>query len=157
MKDESGRMKARWDYGASHFSLIALLILLGSGCSQGTRRQGLPAAAQAALDTAIEDIDAGRYDKLYQEAADEWRQQSTPEQSRATFGTLREKLGRVTVRNLQTASEEQTSTAPIRGHSLVVTYQTSFERGAGMETFTLVERGGHWYLARYYVTSTALK
>jgi len=134
-----------------------LLIFLCSGCSQGTRRQGLPAAAQTALDTAIEDIDAGRYGKLYQEAADEWRQESTPEQSRATFATLRLKLGNVRARNLQSAHEEQTGTAPLPGHSLVVTYQTSFERGEGMETFTLLERSSHWYLARYYVTSTALK
>jgi len=26
-----------------------------------------------------------------------------------------------------------------------------------METFTLVEHGGSWYLARYFVSSTALK
>jgi len=61
------------------------------------------------------------------------------------------------VRDFETAREEQTSTAPIPGHSLIVVYQTSFERGQGMETFTLVEHGGMWYLARYFVSSTALK
>jgi hypothetical protein len=108
------------------------------------------------LDTAIEDINAGRYDKLYQEAAVEWRRDSTLEESRATFERLREKLGRATVRDLQTAREEQTGTAPIQGHSLIAVYQTSFERGHAMETFTLIERGGTWYLAKYFVSSTAL-
>src|SRR6266481_3229858 len=42
-------------------------------------------------------------------------------------------------------------------HSVVALYQTSFEQGSGMETFTLVEHGGRWYLAKYYVTSNALK
>ncbi len=117
----------------------------------------MPAGAQKVLDASIEDIDAGRYEKLYQEAADEWRQSATLEQSEATLKTLHEKLGAVRVRDFETARDEQTSTAPIPGHSLIVVYQTSFERGQGMETFTLVEHGGSWYLARYFVSSTALK
>jgi hypothetical protein len=125
----------------------------------------MPAGAQAALDAAIEDIDAGRYEKLYNEAADEWRKASTLDQSKATFKTLHDKLGNVRNRELQTAREEQTSTGPISGHSLVVVYQTTFDqnRGAppqpvkGMETFTLLERSGRWYLARYFVTSNELK
>ena len=131
------------------YSLALTLV----ACNQGARRNGMPAGAQAALDAAIEDIDAGRYEKLYKEAADEWRRESTLDQSRATFATLQEKLGKVHVRNLQGVNEEQTGTA----HSVFVAYQTSFDRGDAMETFTLVERGGRWQLARYYVTSTALK
>lgn len=138
--------------------LLLVFALLASGaCKQGVRRSGIPAEAQSALDTSLEDIDAGRYEKLYQEAADEWRSDATLDQSRATFQKLHERLGRVRTRNLQSAREEQTSTAPIAGHSVVVVYQTSFELGDGMETLTLLERGGRWYLARYYVTSIALK
>jgi uncharacterized protein DUF4019 len=125
----------------------------------------MPAGAQAALDAAIADIDAGNTEKLYNEAADEWRQAYTLDQSKATFKTRHDKLGNVRNRELQTAREEQTSTAPIPGHSLVVVYQTTFDqtRGTppqpvrGMETFTLLERSGRWYLARYFVTSDALK
>ena len=135
----------------------AALLVLSLSCKQGVRRSGIPAEAQLALDTSIEDIDAGRYEKLYQEAADEWRSEATLDQSKAVFQKLRERLGRVRTRNLQNAREEQTSTAPIAGHSVVVVYQTSFELGDGMETLTLLERGGRWYLARYYVTSIALK
>ena len=117
----------------------------------------MPAGAQSVLDTSIEDIDAGRYEKLYHEAADEWRNDATLDESKATFERLRDKLGKVRTRNLQSAREEQTSTAPVAGHSVVVLYQTSFEHGEGMEAFTLLERGGGWSLARYYVTSSALK
>ena len=137
--------------------LIFGLVISCAACSQTARRSGMPAGAQAVLDASIEDIDAGRYEKLYQEAADEWRQSATLEQSEATLKTLHEKLGNVRVRDFETAREEQTSTAPIPGHSLIVLYQTSFERGQGMETFALVEHGGRWYLARYFVSSTALK
>jgi len=138
-------------------SFVLVFAFISSGCRESVRRTGIPAGAQSVLQTAIEDIDAGRYEKLYQEAGDEWRHDATLDQSKATFRTLRDKLGNVRTRTFDTAREEQTSTAPIAGHSLVVIYQTSFERGDGMETFTLIERNGRWYLARYYVTSTALK
>jgi len=79
------------------------------------------------------------------------------DESKATFQKLHDRLGKVRTRDVQSIREEQTSTAPIAGHSVVVLYQTSFEQANGMETFTLLERGGQWYLARYYVTSNALK
>jgi hypothetical protein len=152
-------VKKIWFFG------ISILVLISCACNQGTRRDGMPAGAQTTLDTAIADIDAGRFDKLYNEAADEWRKAATLDQSKATFKTLHDKLGNVRARELQTAREEQTSTSPISGHSLVVVYQTTFDqtRGTppqpvkGMETFTLLEHGGRWYLARYFVTSDALK
>ena len=134
-----------------------MVILLSSACSQSIRRSGMPAGAQAVLDTSVEDIDAGRYEKLYHEAADEWRNDTSLDESKATFQKLHDKLGKVRSRDLQSVREEQTGTAPIAGHSVVALYQTSFEQGTGMETFTLLEHGGRWYLARYYVTSNALK
>lgn len=136
---------------------IAILVLISSACGQGVRRSSMPTGAQTLLNTTIEDIDTGRYEKLYHEAADEWRNDVTLDESQATFQKLRDKLGKVRTRNLQSVREEQTSTAPIAGHSVVVVYQTFFEHGEGMETFTLLERGDRWYLARYYVTSSALK
>jgi hypothetical protein len=138
---------------ASLTTLMLCVSLCCFACKQGVRRSGIPAEAQSVLDTSLEDIDAGRYEKLYHEAADEWRNETTLDESKATFQKLREKVGGVRTRNLQSAREEQTATA----HSVVTVYQTSFERGDGMETFTLLERGGHWRLARYYVTSSALK
>ena len=138
-------------------TLFIAVSVLCSGCSQGTRRSGVPAGAQEALNTSLEDIDAGRYEKLYHEAADEWRNAATLDESKATFQRLREKLGNVKTRSLQSAREEQTSTAPIKGHSAIVVYQTLFDRGEGMETVTLLEHDGRWYLARYFVSSSALR
>ena len=136
---------------------LFVAVSLCTACSQAVRRSGVPAGAQTVLDRSLADIDAGRHEKLYHEAADEWRIESTLDESKATFQRLRDKLGQVRTRSLQSAREEQTSTAPIKGHSVVVVYQTSFERGEGMETVTLLEHGGQWYLARYFVSSSALK
>ncbi len=138
-------------------SLVIAFSLLSFSCSQPGRRSGVPAGAQAVLDRSLEDIDAGRFEKLYHEAADEWRTESTLDESKATFQRLRERLGNVRTRNLQNAREEQTSSGPNQGHSVIIAYQTTFDRGEGMETVTLLERGGQWYLGRYFVSSTALR
>jgi hypothetical protein len=120
-----------------------LTLLLVCSCNTGARRSGIPAGAQAALDAAIQDIDAGRYDQVYEEASDEWKAQSL-EQSKSALQTVRDKLGRARTRDVQTAREEQTSTGPVPGHSMTVIYQTAFDRGEGMETFTLTEHSGRF-------------
>ena len=137
--------------------LFGAALILGLSCRGGTRRSSIPAEAQTALNSAIDDIDNGRYDKLYQEAAEEWRAQSTLEDSKAKMQKLHDSLGKVRTRTLNSAREEQTSTAPIAGHSVAAFYQTTFDKGTGMEAFVLVENGGRWQLAKYYVTSSALK
>lgn len=136
--------------------LVSLALIL-AGCNRSVRQSGIPAGAQTALQEAIEDIDQDRYDKLYQEASDEWRAQSSLEDSKATLQTVRNKLGLARTRTQESAREEQTSTAPVAGHSVTVIYQTTFDRGEAIETFTLVERGGNWQLAKYYVSSSALR
>lgn len=137
---------------------IFTAVIFGAlACSGGARRNGIPPAAQTVLDAAIQDIDAGNYDKLYQEAAEEWRNQVSPEDSKAKMQQQHDAIGKVRTRTLQTAREEQTSTAPVAGHSLTAFYQSTFDRGAGMEAFVLVEHGGRWYLAKYYVTSSGVK
>lgn len=138
-------------------ALVLWLGLFSISCRHEVRRSGIPSDAQAVLETTIKDIDAGRYEKLYNEAGDEWRKDSTLEESKATLQRLHDKLGRAQVRNLDTAREERTGTAPVPGHSLIAVYQTQFERGDAMETVTLIEHGGKWFLAKYFVTSTALK
>jgi hypothetical protein len=139
-------------------ALILTAVLLSTfACSGGARRNGIPPAAQAVLDASIQDIDAGNYDKLYQEASDEWRNQVSLEDSRAKMQQMRDAMGKVRTRTLQSAREEQTSTAPVAGHSLTAFYQATFDKGAGMEAFVLVEHGGRWYLAKYYVTSSGVK
>ena len=138
----------------------ALLFALGAlavACGLDERRSGVPPEAQAVIDRVTEDIAAGRDEKLYREAAEEWRRAATPDESRAAIARVRERLGRIEGRTLYGGTERDGPGGELPGHTLVVRYQTKFERGIGMETFTLVERDGRWLLARYAVNSDALR
>ena len=86
-----------------------------------------------------------------------WKHDATPQQSDETLKLLHTKLGKVESRTVNSATEQQNSGGPLKGRAFIVTYQTKFELGEAMETFTLVEADGRWKLARYLVNSTALK
>ena len=131
-------------------------LLLFSSCAVDERRD-VPAAAQATVERVTEDIAAGRDEKVYGEAAPEWRARVSADENARILARVRERLGRVESRALHTGREQQSADPPLSGHTLELTYQTSFERGSAMEKFTLLERGGQWLLAGYSVDSDALK
>ncbi|HEV2911924.1 MAG TPA: DUF4019 domain-containing protein [Pyrinomonadaceae bacterium] len=142
------------------FALAVLFLTLA--CNVGQRQQQqrpstIPEEAQATIDRVTADIEAGRDEKIYSEAAEEWRRSSTPEQSKAIFELLRLKLGKLKERARQTVHDEQKTGGAQPLHRLVIRYDAKFERADGMETFTLVERDGRWLLAGYLVNSDALK
>jgi hypothetical protein len=143
------------------FSLALVLLILTLGCNVGQQQQQRQSSileeAQARVDRVTADLEAGQDEKIYSEAADEWRRNSTPEQSRAIFEMLRAKLGKVKERARQTVYDEQKTGGEGAGHRLIIRYETKFEHGDGMETFTLLERDGRWLLAGYLVNSDALK
>lgn len=120
-------------------------------------RHNVPAGAQATVDRVTEDVAAGRDEKVYEEAAAEWRANVSAEESARTLSRVREQLGRVESRALHTGREQQSAPAPLSGHTLELVYQTRFERGSAMERFTLLERGGEWLLAGYSVSSDLLR
>jgi len=133
------------------------VVVSGGACALKASRTGIPPEVDSLIATFSDDLGEGRYEKIYNEAADEWRRDATLEQSNKVFETLKARLGRPGNRALQSAAEQNSSNGQLAGHSYVLMYETRFERGEGMETFTLVERQGHWMLARYFVNSTALK
>jgi hypothetical protein len=134
--------------------LFFLVALLAPACAVREQRAELPAAAQTAIDTLSDDIAAGRDDKIYAEAADEWRQAATADESRAQLARVRNAFGRVLSRVLVTGRAEQATNG---GQAVTATFNTRFERADAIETFTLIERDGRWQLARYAVHSDALK
>ena len=169
MKTEGKSKKARGEsadalraqnfYSASRLFLTCALCLVPfylAGCAVDELR-GVPAGAQAAVERVTEDVAAGRDAKVYEEAADEWRATVSAEESARALARVRDRLGRVESRALHRGREQQSAPAPLSGHTLELVYETRFERGTGMERFTLVERGGDWLLARYSVSSDALK
>ena len=138
-------------------ALMLLVAVVSFACAANQERRTIPPEVESAISSINEEIAAERYDKIYNEASELWRQDATLEESIASFKTLRTKLGAVENRMLQSATEQQNSSGPLKGRAYIVTYRTKFQNGDGMETFTLVERNGRWLLARYFVNSTALK
>jgi hypothetical protein len=137
-----------------YFSAL-LIFVLGCACNVSERRTMTP-EVESAIASVGEDIEAERYDKIYNESSELWKQAATLDESVNTFKTLRAKLGPVESRTLQSATEQENSGGALKGRAFIVTYRTKFKNGEGMETFTLVERNGKWLLARYFVNSTAL-
>ena len=117
----------------------------------------MPAGAQAAVERVTEDIAAGRDEKVYLEAAPEWRAQVSAEENARILARVRERLGRVESRALHKGTEQLSAAPPLSGHALELFYSTRFEHGSATERFTLLERGGEWLLAGYAVSSDALK
>src|SRR6267378_298842 len=153
MRDEGGGMKTARALSSLAVVLFSLFAF-ACGTNQGSRN--LPPEVESAIGTVNDEIAAERYDKIYNDASELWRQNATLDESTATFKTLRTKLGPVENRTLQSATEQQNSGGPLKGRAYIVAYRTKFQNGEGMETYTVVERDGRWLLARYFVNSTAL-
>jgi hypothetical protein len=143
--------------------LLLSLVLAAASCGVEQKRSGLPPEAQVAVNAITDDLARGDYEKIYAEAAEEWRQTARPEESRAHLERIRNALGGVLSRAQLSAQEREHEARSVSTRSnrtertLVVSYNTKFERADAIETFTLVERRGRWQLARYAVKSNALR
>jgi len=143
----------------SRIVLLALLfipVLTVTACRE-VERARVPSEVNEVITNIGEQIAQEHYEQLYNESSELWKKEVTLEQSNEVFKTLRTKLGRVETRALNSATEQENSGGKLKGHVFILSYETHFERGDGMETFTLIEENGRWLLARYFVNSTALK
>jgi hypothetical protein len=136
---------------------VALALLLTTSCGLKNASAGIPPEVESVIGTVTDDIAQERYDKVYSESSELWKHDSSQEQSTEVLKTLHAKLGKVENRAMHSATEQQNSGGPLKGHAFIIIYQTKFELGEAMETFTLIEEDGHWKLARYLVNSTSLK
>ena len=139
------------------FLIVFLSTLTVSACRQEAERARVPSEVNEVVTNVGENIAQERYEEIYNESSELWKKDVTLEQSNQVFKTLRTKLGKPESRTLHSATEQQNSGGALKGHIYILTYQTRFEQGDGMETFTLIEDNGRWLLARYFVNSTALK
>ena len=145
------------DLYLSVFLIAFLPVLTVSSCRGDVERNRVPTEVLEVVDNVGAQIAEERYEQIYNESSDLWKNDVTLELSNEVFKTLHTKLGKVESRSLHSATEQQNSGGALKGHVYILTYQTRFERGAGMETFTLIEDNGHWLLARYFVNSLALQ
>lgn len=156
----SEQREALWKeiFFATRFSIVLIISALTvSACRGDVERARVPAEVQEVVTNVGEQIAQERYEQIYNESSSLWKNDVTLERSNEVFKTLRTKLGKVESRSLNSATEQQNSGGALKGHVFILSYETNFERGEGMETFTLIEENGHWLLARYFVNSTALQ
>ena len=137
--------------------IVLLLTATAFACGTSTQNKRVPSEVEDVVATIGSNIDQERYEQIYSDSAEVWRRDVTLEESNEVFKTLRSKLGKVESRSLHSANEQQNSGGVLKGHVFILSYETRFERGSGMETFTLIEENGRWLLARYFVNSTNLK
>jgi len=142
----------------SKIVLVVLLFVpvLMTSCREAERAR-VPSEVNEVITNIGEQIAQEHYEQIYNESSELWKKDVTLEQSNEVFKTLRTKLGRVETRSLNSAIQQENSGGALKGHVFILSYETHFERGDGMETYTLIEENGHWLLARYFVDSTALK
>jgi hypothetical protein len=139
------------------FLIVFLSSLTVVACRQDAERGRVPSEVNEVITSVGENISQEKYEQIYNESSDLWKKDVTLERSNEAFKTLQTKLGKVESRTLHSATEQQNSGGALKGHVYILTYQTRFERGEAMETFTLIEENGRWRLARYFVNSTALQ
>ena len=138
--------------------LIApLLAVFSFACAASNQRGRVPIEVDEVVTTIAANIDQERYEQVYSDSSDLWKRDVTLEQSNEVFKTLRTKLGKAESRSLNSATEQHNSGGALKGHVFILIYETRFERGHGMETFTLIEENRQWRLARYLVNSTDLR
>lgn len=137
--------------------IVLLLAATAFACGINNQRTRVPSEVDEVVTAIGNNIDQEQYEQIYNDSSDLWKKDATLEQSNEVFKTLRSKLGKVENRQLHSATEQQNSGGPLKGHAFILSYETRFERGRGMETFTLIEQDGQWRLARYLVNSTDLK
>jgi hypothetical protein len=142
---------------ASSVVLVIFSISIVSACRETTERGRVPSEVQEVVTGIGDQMAQERYEQIYNDSSDLWKKDVTLEQSNEVFKQLRTKLGKVENRTLHSATEQENSGGPLKGHVFILSYETRFEHGQAMETFTLIEQNGRWQLARYLVNSTALK
>jgi hypothetical protein len=113
-------------------------------CGISNQRARVPSEVEEVVANITANIDQERYEQIYDESSDLWKREVSLEQSNQVFKTLREKLGKIESRSLNSATEQQNSGGRLKGHVFILSYETRFERGPGMETFTLIEQDGRW-------------
>jgi hypothetical protein len=126
--------------------LTSLLVL--SGCSGGKDL----GAAQKEIASFHAQLNAGQFDQLYSAASPAWKQASSQSDSRQLFTAIHTKLGAY-------QSGKQNSwrvNYGTGGTTILVLYDSKFQKGDAQETFTYRRSGNDTKLEGYNINSRAL-
>src|SRR4029078_11740970 len=91
-------------------ALIAFLpVLTVSSCRGYVERARVPSEVQEVVARVGEEIAQERYEEIYNESSNLWKQDVTLEQSNEVFKTLHTQLGKIASSSLKSDTEQQNS------------------------------------------------
>jgi opacity protein-like surface antigen len=128
--------------------VLAIIVVAASSCST---RQDL-AAAEREVEKFHQAYNAGRFDDIYEETAEELKKSANQEDFVAMLQTVQRKLGKMT----ETKRDNWTVNFGTGGTTVKLVYETSFAQGKGTETFNYQISGKTALLMRYDITSKNL-
>src|SRR5215204_4531624 len=111
------------NFNSGRFVLLLALTMV-TACGLKSESRGVPAEVEAAIASVSEDIAAERYEKVYNDADDLWKQELDLDKTISIFKTLQAKLGKMVNRELHSAKEQENSGGPLKGRAFIVSYQT---------------------------------
>lgn len=134
--------------------VVVGLLMIGAVGAVAVRAE--PEAEKRATDAALiwlGLIDSGRYGQSWKDASGYFRGAVTEKGWDASLRGVREPLGKVLSRDVQTAREAASLPGAPDGHYVVIELRTSFAaKASAIETVTFTqERDGTWRAAGYFI------
>ncbi len=111
-----------------------------------------PAAEQSAALAWLDLVDAGRYQESWREAAQLFRDQMPAENWSRLVAGVREPIGTLKSRRLQSSREAGALPGAPDGDYMILQFLSSFANKAhAQERVTLMREGAEWRVAGYYI------
>ena len=132
-------------------SVVTLLIILSTTPARAERAE--VKAAKAAVTAWLALVDAGKYDKSWQEAASFFRKAVPKATWRRQVGAVRGPLGAVVSRKPKSATFTTSLPGAPDGKYVVIQLETRFKnKRSAVETITpTLDRDGKWRVAGYFI------
>jgi hypothetical protein len=111
------------------------------------------AAAVAVAESWLKLVDAGKYDKSWDEAAQLFKKAITKINWRQALGAARKPLGKNISRKVKTQSYRTSLPGAPDGKYVVIQFESSFEnKKSAIETVTpMMDKDGKWRVSGYYI------
>ena len=134
--------------------LAATLIAAAALAHAGVKPEEIAAArAQVAAEPWLALLDAGEYEKTWDEASKAFKTSTTKEKWAEASKGLRDPLGKLVSRKLFSAKYTDKIPHAPQGKYVILQYDTAFEKkGMTIETVTpMLDPDGAWRVSGYYV------
>jgi hypothetical protein len=136
----------KWSLAATAVILVFLMWQCGSALHEGR------ALANTAVKEFHQRLNGSRYEEIYQEADEGFTGAGKHDELVKFLGAVHTKLGNAGVENFA----DMRVNATTGGTFIVTRYNTTFEHGSAVETFTWVKAHGALKLYGYDIRSNAL-